>query len=651
MPKKSPYSAYFKLLKHLSTVPHRGFSGYFVAVLSCFAALLIRLLILPMESGLPFLTFFPAVIFAVFFGGKGPGIVALLLSTIAANYLFIPPFGYFTWFFDHTTIGSNAVFYSQVLIVMWVIEAFHKQRQNYTIVSQQLRLDQNRIKFLADNMDGFATYTIDPHGYVQSWNKGARKLLGYSKKAIYGLSSQRFFTEEDINSGLPTCIRELARRNGHYENPGWRVRKDGSCFFSKIIVSPLYDERGNLTGFVEILRDLSDQPHYEKYLQSIIQSAPMPLLMVNADAEIIMVNAYTEKLFGYQTDELTGKNFDVLVPERFREHHKNYLSEYLQNPDTRNTTVVREIKGVNQQGKEFAVHIGLCAIDLADGQLILATINPINQAKFRRRDTDLLYAGLNNNPDNAKSADILSEDIAPLIVDKASNEAPLANAASATVVQTSSESSPPPPEQVSNSSPTPGTLMPDLERAASLGLQGNQLLLKKLLFSFAANYATADRQIESLLADKHTEKAAELLHRLQSAAANLGLQALATTAQQFKNELRCAHPLNAQPEFALHLQDAVASIQQQLPADLEIATNTPADPEFILHKITELSDRLKKREVPNDSEILALNQLLFAQIDEDLLNTFAENLSAFDFSSALQTLDKITDQYKNSLSA
>jgi PAS domain S-box-containing protein len=483
---------------------------------------------------------------------------------------------------------------------------------------------------------------------VQSWNKGASKLLGYSKKAIFGLSSQIFYTEEDVNSGLPSCIRELSRRNGVYENPGWRVRKDGSSFFAKIIMSPLYDERGNLTGFVEIIRDLSDQPHYEKYLQSIIQSAPIPILMVNANAEIIMVNAYTEKLFAYQPDELTGSDFGILVPERFRELHKNYLFDYLQNAEPRSDNVGREIKGINKLGKEFPVHIGMCSIDLADGQLILVTINPINQAKFRRRNTDFLFSGLKDKQENTKSAEIQTEVEQTVIQDRATPETPLADEVTESVLAETNESNP--PAQVSNIAPTPGTLMPDLEMVANLGLQGNQLLLKKLLFGFAANYATADTQIDTMLAAKQTEKAAELLHRLQSAAANLGLQILATTAQQFKNELRSASTLTAQHDFALHLNEAVSSIQQQLAADLEMAANTPAAPEFILDKITALSDRLQKHEVPSDNQIQELNQLLCTLVSEDLLSIFAENLVAFDFSSALQALDKIADAYQNTLS-
>ncbi|CAO3438051.1 sensor histidine kinase [Azospirillum endophyticum] len=68
-------------------------SRYGMAVLAAAVALLLRLAVDgAMQSGFPFLTFFPAVILTAFMAGRGPGVVAGALSGVAAWYYFIPPY-------------------------------------------------------------------------------------------------------------------------------------------------------------------------------------------------------------------------------------------------------------------------------------------------------------------------------------------------------------------------------------------------------------------------------------------------------------------------------------------------------------------------------------------------------------------------------
>jgi len=62
-----------------------------------------------------------------------------------------------------------------------------------------------------------------------------------------------------VKRGLPGEVLQTAREEGHYDGEGWRVRKDGSRFWSNVVVTPLRDNAGNLTGFSKITRDMTER--------------------------------------------------------------------------------------------------------------------------------------------------------------------------------------------------------------------------------------------------------------------------------------------------------------------------------------------------------------------------------------------------------
>jgi PAS domain S-box-containing protein len=65
-----------------------------------------------------------------------------------------------------------------------------------------------------------------------------------------------------------------------------------------------------------------------------LNAAPDAMVIVDASGEIVLVNAQTEKLFGYGRDELLGKRVEMLVPERFRDQHPGHRMGYVADPHT-----------------------------------------------------------------------------------------------------------------------------------------------------------------------------------------------------------------------------------------------------------------------------------------------------------------------------
>jgi PAS domain S-box-containing protein len=112
---------------------------------------------------------------------------------------------------------------------------------------------------LVDSVEEYAIYMLDPNGNVVTWNTGAQKIKGYTAEEIVGKNFACFYTAEDVATGKPQSnLREAARR-GHIRDQGIRVRKDGSTFEAEVVLTALYDPKGNIRGYSKVTRDITDQ--------------------------------------------------------------------------------------------------------------------------------------------------------------------------------------------------------------------------------------------------------------------------------------------------------------------------------------------------------------------------------------------------------
>lgn len=102
---------------------------------------------------------------------------------------------------------------------------------------------------LLDSLTEHAFYTLNHEGHVTRWNEGASQMSGYEADEIFGEHLTAFFTEEDRQAGVPEQLLETARKNGSTTKEGWRVRHDGSRFWTDETIAARLDTVGTLRGY------------------------------------------------------------------------------------------------------------------------------------------------------------------------------------------------------------------------------------------------------------------------------------------------------------------------------------------------------------------------------------------------------------------
>ena len=124
---------------------------------------------------------------------------------------------------------------------------------------EELRRSEERFRLLVEGVQDYAIYMLNPDGTVTSWNAGARRIKGYEAHEILGKHFSRFYRAEDIDAGKPWGELAMAREHGRAEDEGWRVRKDGTRFWARVVVSALRDADGQLHGYAKVTQDLTQQ--------------------------------------------------------------------------------------------------------------------------------------------------------------------------------------------------------------------------------------------------------------------------------------------------------------------------------------------------------------------------------------------------------
>ena len=92
--------------------------------------------------------------------------------------------------------------------------------------SAMLRKGEQRLLALLDGVKDYSILWLDEGGHVATWTTGAEKIKGYSAEEILGTSFARFYAPEDVDRGHPEEVLRIARRDGHFGEEGWRIRKD-----------------------------------------------------------------------------------------------------------------------------------------------------------------------------------------------------------------------------------------------------------------------------------------------------------------------------------------------------------------------------------------------------------------------------------------
>ena len=111
----------------------------------------------------------------------------------------------------------------------------------------------------------------------------------------------------------------------------------------------------------------------------LLDGAPDAMVCVAANGQIALVNAQTERLFGYRREELVGQEMEILVPDAVRAAHAAHRTRYMADPESRPVRAQTEPSCRRRDGSTFPGEISLSVIDTPDGILVMAAVRDMTE--------------------------------------------------------------------------------------------------------------------------------------------------------------------------------------------------------------------------------------------------------------------------------
>ena len=248
----------------------------------------------------------------------------------------------------------------------------------------------DRYRLLVESIEDVAVYMVGRQGRIETWNRGAECMIGYSSEEAIGMAVDTLYPHAQQTQALTDARVACQDDGGTPKIKGELRRKDGSQLVVSITVKPVRDDAGTLLGWWEIARDLSRQEaeanahefteeQFRRLVHSVIDYA---IYMLDLEGHVHSWNAGAERIKGYSEKEILGRHFSTFYTESDRAagEPQRGLAHALEHGRFEN-----KAWRVRKDGSLFWAHVVIDRVDDNEG-------NPIGFAKITRDATESLRA-------------------------------------------------------------------------------------------------------------------------------------------------------------------------------------------------------------------------------------------------------------------
>jgi len=343
---------------------------YALAVTIFLIAVQLRFLVLPVEAGFAFLSFYPAIVVSFYLCGIRPGAVTVILSAVTGYYIFIPPF----WTFTYNRGGVIEV--TAFLVSAYLMASMIKQMQKHseqfrhTMAALQLSEEQYRV-LLEDQTEVICRFKVD--GTILYVNDAYCRLFGKSRESLIGHKWQPVAWHEDTQL-IHEKLQQLSPDNPIAVIENRVVCKGGVIRWAQFINRGFFDDEGRLIETQSVGRDITERKELEEKLaastneiEDLYDKAPCGYHSVGTDGIYLRINATELSWLGYQREEIVGKKrlSDFYTPEGKQQLNEQFPI-FLREGEVKNL----EYELTSKTGTSRYVSLSATTIKDADGNFL-----------------------------------------------------------------------------------------------------------------------------------------------------------------------------------------------------------------------------------------------------------------------------------------
>jgi len=230
---------------------------------------------------------------------------------------------------------------------------------------------------------------IDEKGSVQSFNPSAERIFGYTPGEVIG-QNVKMLMPEPYHAGHDGYLHNyLTTGDKKVIGIGREVsgkRKDGSVFPMELGVNEMRLDGARM--FVGTVRDISERKEAERQLKedaermsAVMNTVIDGLITIDERGTIQTFNPASVRIFGYQPDEVIGRNIKMLMPEPYHSRHDASLRHYMATGEAKVIGVVTEVSAIRKNGSVFPMEVGINEMQVVGKRMFVGAIRDISERK------------------------------------------------------------------------------------------------------------------------------------------------------------------------------------------------------------------------------------------------------------------------------
>ncbi|WP_158808963.1 PAS domain S-box protein [Beijerinckia sp. L45] len=252
-----------------------------------------------------------------------------------------------------------------VAYVVQSVEDVTDTHLRITIAEDRFRSSEERFEATFEqNAVGIAL--IAPDGQFLRINAHFGDLLGYGHEEILGMNIGAMTHPDDLKSSTEQMAALLSGMGLPYTIEKRYLKKDGTPQWVRVTRTLVRDPAGVPAYFVAVAEDIAARKtaeaaliQREAYLQSILDTVPAGMIVIDHAGTIETFSRTAETQFGYASQEIVGRNIGLLMPMEDRQLHDDYLRRFNQSGKATIIGVGRVVTGERKDGSTFALNLSV----------------------------------------------------------------------------------------------------------------------------------------------------------------------------------------------------------------------------------------------------------------------------------------------------
>jgi PAS domain S-box-containing protein len=244
------------------------------------------------------------------------------------------------------------------------VEALRKSHeeleQKVVARTTELMKSEERFTRLVEGVKDYAIFTLDPKGYITTWNKGAERMKEYTVAEAVGSHFSMLYPQEGNLRDEPCRHLEIAAKEGRFRGEGMRVKKSGELFLADVLITPMYED-GKLHGFSKVVADLTERNQLIQE-RDLSRTRLEEMKMERTDRERF-VAMLTHDLRNPLTAAKAGAQMILRYPDKLDQHVA--LAMRVVENINRADKMVGDLLDANRirAGEELPLHIEACDLN------------------------------------------------------------------------------------------------------------------------------------------------------------------------------------------------------------------------------------------------------------------------------------------------